>query len=340
MSRFLAGMILAWAAGAIAAEQPVTRIGFGSCYKPEKSTVLWEAVEAFNPQIWLWLGDNVYADIIDGEYYKKNLPKDAFTLAYDRLGKSEGIATLKSLPPGHMMATWDDHDFGLNDAGQGWERKQEAKHAFQKFWGGEERADGVYSSRDFGPEGRRIRVILLDTRYQREDPGPEADPLGPQQWEWLEGELERPGAQVILVGSSIQVLPEGHRFEKWANFPTSKKRLLQMLENVEAVKIVLLSGDRHHGEILCRSEGGGRSLFEGTSSGITEGYEKRWQSEWASLKGARPWRYRDGIEPRRIMDAFFGRNFGTIEIQWNGNEAILSLAIRTEEGQVARKVVF
>ena len=55
---------------------------------------------------------------------------------------------------------------------------------------------------------------------------------------------------------------------------------------------------------------------------------------------AQKWRYRDGIEPRRIMNAFFGRNFGTIEIQWNGNEAILSLAIRTEEGQVARKVVF
>ena len=38
------GVSLAWGW----AEEPVSRIGFGSCYKPEKSTPLWVKVEEFD----------------------------------------------------------------------------------------------------------------------------------------------------------------------------------------------------------------------------------------------------------------------------------------------------
>ncbi|NBR63017.1 MAG: hypothetical protein EBT77_01655 [Verrucomicrobia bacterium] len=55
------------------AEEPVSRIGFGSCYKPEKSTPLWGKVADFDPQVWLWLGDNVYVDFLDGKYVKADL---------------------------------------------------------------------------------------------------------------------------------------------------------------------------------------------------------------------------------------------------------------------------
>ena len=181
------GVSLAWGW----AEEPVSRIGFGSCYKPEKSTPLWDRVADFDPQVWLWLGDNGYPDVIDGKLIKQNLPQDAFKKSYTALAQSEGIAVLKKLPAGHMMATWDDHDYGLNDAGKHWERKRDAQKAFMEFWGGEERSDGVYSSRDFGPEGKRVRVILLDTRFNRDDPGPGGDILGERQWKWLEKELGR-----------------------------------------------------------------------------------------------------------------------------------------------------
>ena len=55
-----AGLILVVSLVSGRAEEAVNRIGFGSCYKPEKKTVLWEAVAHFDPQVWLWLGDNVY----------------------------------------------------------------------------------------------------------------------------------------------------------------------------------------------------------------------------------------------------------------------------------------
>ena len=99
-----AGLVSGWA------EEPVSRIGFGSCYKPEKKTGLWKAVSDLDPQVWLWLGDNVYADVIDGKYIKKDLPKDAFTRAYADLKKSEGVTTLQGFPKDRVMATWDDHD--------------------------------------------------------------------------------------------------------------------------------------------------------------------------------------------------------------------------------------
>ena len=322
MRRFWAGFVLAWAIGAAGAEEPVSRIGFGSCYKPEKSTALWQAVETFQPQVWLWLGDNVYADVIDGKFYKKDLPKEAFRLAYDRLGKSEGMATLKSLPPGHMMATWDDHDFGRNDAGRDWERKQEAKRAFWKFWGGEEKADGVYSSRDFGPEGQRIRVILLDTRYNREDPGSDSDPLGSRQWKWLEEAIKKPGANLVILGSSIQVLAAEHRFEKWSNFPKSQARLLQTVSQA-GVPVILVSGDRHHAEIsrmLAQEKRG--VIYDLTSSGLTE-------------KST----IRNEPNPLRVGEVYAGRNFGVVEVDWTMSDPAVRMQIRDEQGNVVLEEV-
>jgi len=318
-----AGLIFAVSLASGWAEEPVSRIGFGSCYKPEKKTALWKAVVDFEPQVWLWLGDNVYADVIDGKYIKKDLPKDAFDRAYRLLGQSEGIAALKTLPRGHMMATWDDHDYGRNDAGKDWERKKDAKKDFVKFWGGEEKEDGVYSARDFGPEGRRIRVVLLDTRFNRDDPGAEGDILGEKQWEWLGGQLAKPGAELVVIGSSIQVLADQHRFEKWGNFPKAKERLFRLIRQTHA-HVVLVSGDRHHAEISKQpASPAGYPLFEVTSSGLTEK---------SSI--------RNEANDLRIGDVYVGGNFGVILVDWSQADSGVRLEIRGEDGRVEREVSF
>jgi len=318
MRGLLAGLILGVGLAVGWAEEPVSRIGFGSCYKPEKSTPLWTAVANFDPQVWLWLGDNVYADMIDGKYYKKDLPKDAFARGYERLGASEGMATLKKLPRGQMMATWDDHDYGLNDSGKEWERKKDAKKAFVEFWGGEEKADGIYSSRDFGPDGKRVRVILLDTRYNRDDPGPNGDILGARQWQWLEKELEKPGAELVVIGSSIQVLASQHRFEKWANFPKSRERLFRTIQKSGAAGVLFVSGDRHHAEISKMPESPAEyPFYDVTSSGLTERSTIR-------------------NEPNdlRLGEVWAEGNFGVIEIDWSGEDPGVRLQIRDAEGKV------
>lgn len=322
MRLFLAGLVFAISLGSGWSEEPVSRIGFGSCYKPDKKTPLWKAVSEFKPEVWLWLGDNVYADVINGKYVKQDLPKDAFERAYRLLKQSEGIATLRNIPSDHMMATWDDHDFGRNDIGKSWGRKEDAKKAFVKFWGGEEKSDGVYSSRNFGPEGKRVRVILLDTRFNRDDPGPEGDVLGEKQWKWLEGELKQPGADLVVIGSSIQVLAQEHRFEKWGNFPKAKDRLYQAIRESGARGVIFISGDRHNGEISCQKDTAvGYPLYDVTSSGLTE---------VSSL--------REDPNALRVGSLLNAQNFGAIQINWSQPDPEVSLELHDAEGKVREKI--
>ena len=228
------------------------------------------------------------------------------------------------------MATWDDHDFGKNDAGKEYDRKEESRKAFAKFFGVPDRPDGIYSSRDFGPEGKRVRVILLDTRYNRDslprkgEALSDGDILGESQWSWLGEELARTGANLIILGSSIQFVSEQHRFEKWANFPKAKDRMLELLKTVRAQGVVFISGYRHHADISCLPEGlVGYPLYDITSSGITEG----------GGIGKEENRY-------RVADLWNANNFGAIQIDWSQANPTVSLEIRDEKGNEVRQVSF
>ena len=41
--------------------------------------------------------------------------------------------------------------------------------------------------------------------------------LGETQWAWLEDQLSMP-ADIRIITSSIQVIAEGHGWERWGNF--------------------------------------------------------------------------------------------------------------------------
>ncbi|MDA0857891.1 MAG: alkaline phosphatase D family protein [Verrucomicrobia bacterium] len=311
-------------------QAPLERIAFGSCYKPEKKGGVWAGVRKFDPQLWIWLGDNFYHDWANGKYVRTNDDPDSFEKGYRALGRSEGVQALQSLAADRVMATWDDHDFGKNDAGKEYDRKEESRKAFAKFFGVPDRPDGIYSSRDFGPEGKRVRVILLDTRYNRDslprkgEAPSDGDILGESQWSWLGEELARTGANLIILGSSIQFVSEQHRFEKWANFPKAKDRLLRLLPRAQTQRVILLSGDRHHAEISCLPEGPvGYPLYDITSSGITEG----------GGVGKEENRY-------RVADLWNANNFGAIQIDWSQANPTVSLEIRDEKGNEVRQVSF
>jgi alkaline phosphatase D len=311
-------------------QAPLERIAFGSCYKPEKKGGVWAGVRKFDPQLWIWLGDNFYHDWANGKYVRTNDDPDSFAKGYRALGRSEGVQALQSLAADRVMATWDDHDFGKNDAGKEYDRKEESRKAFAKFFGVPDRPDGIYSSRDFGPEGKRVRVILLDTRYNRDslprkgEALSDGDILGESQWSWLGEELARTGANLIILGSSIQFVSEQHRFEKWANFPKAKDRMLELLKTVRAQGVVFISGDRHHAEISCLPEGlVGYPLYDITSSGITEG----------GGIGKEENRY-------RVADLWNANNFGAIQIDWSQANPAVSLEIRDEKGNKVRQASF
>ena len=333
--KYRAGLLtLAWVwvggLGVASENLPLERIGFGSCYKPEKQTPLWEEVKKFDPQLWIWLGDNFYNDWVEGKYVRFNDDPEAFAKGYEKLAKSEGMAALQKLMPDHVIATWDDHDFGKNDAGKEYGRKEEARKAFVKFWGAPDRPDGVYSSKDWGPPEKCVRVIMLDLRYNR-DPlpkrkelSPDGDMLGEGQWSWLKGELSRPGADLIVIGSSTQFVAEGHPYERWANFPKAKARCLQLIADTAAKGVIFLSGDRHNGEISCQKNTvAGYPMYDITSSGLTE--TSRIQKETNS---------------DRIGNLVNGQNFGGLRLDWSAPDPKVTLELYLADGKVAESVSF
>ena len=145
------------------AERVIERIATAACLLDPAGGLALGDIDALDPDLMLWLGDNVYADrmaVLGDLAGMRGL--------YQRLGENERFRTLAADTT--FMATWDDHDYGRNDAGAEWVFKDGAQREFLRFWGdGEDdpRADqaGVYSARTFGSGDRSLQVILLDNRY-------------------------------------------------------------------------------------------------------------------------------------------------------------------------------
>ncbi|MDP4790509.1 MAG: alkaline phosphatase family protein, partial [Verrucomicrobiales bacterium] len=139
----------------------LSRILFGSCLKEAEASPIFETILAHKPGLFLFLGDNIYADTSDMAVMQAK---------YDVLAATPKFAELMKACPVH--ATWDDHDYGLNDAGADYEKRDEAQKIFIDFWG--DAADsprrtrpGIYEAKIYGEEGTRVQVIMLDTRYFR-----------------------------------------------------------------------------------------------------------------------------------------------------------------------------
>lgn len=296
------------------AAAPLSRIAFGSCNDPRNPQPLWKPILATEPQLWIWLGDIVYADTEDMTRMKR---------LYDRQKQEIGYQALRRTCP--VIGTWDDHDFGRNNAGKEYPAREKSQECLLSFleeprdsprW----KQEGVYASCLYGPPGRTVQVILLDTRYHRDEPGKESDILGEGQWKWLEKSLAGTDAQLRVIGSSIQVLTDEHPYEKWANFPKARARLMELLARTKAAGVVFLSGDRHLGEISKMAEGpAGYPLYDVTSSGLTHSVPE-------TFKPA-PNRYRTG-------PVFPQRNFGTIRIDWDAAPVLISLQVRDADGTV------
>ena len=95
---------------------------------------------------------------------------DVMRAKYARLKADAGFSKLMKTCP--VLATWDDHDYGANDAGADYVKRAESQRIFVDFWGDpadspRHKRPGVYDARVFGPKGQRLQVILLDTRFFR-----------------------------------------------------------------------------------------------------------------------------------------------------------------------------
>ena len=142
----------------------VTKIAFGSCFDPrDKESSIFDAILKHRPDAFVFLGDNIYGDTNDMQVLRAK---------YAELEAVEGFRKLRDATT--VLATWDDHDYGTNDGGKSYPMREESEKIFLDFF--KDPADsprrareGVYASHTFGPEGRTCQIILLDTRYFRDE---------------------------------------------------------------------------------------------------------------------------------------------------------------------------
>jgi len=318
-------------------EQLLTRIAFGSCAHQELPQPVWDAVLAYKPELFLFTGDNVYGDILGGKTVPEGEVLSSLAIAYAKAETIPGYRALRETVP--HLAVWDDHDYGKNDGGGEFVHRDASQKMFVNFWKLRENDPrqsraGLYHAETYGPQGRRVQVILLDTRSfrsawkptdQRGAKGreryiPDADPdktmLGTVQWAWLAERLQEP-ADIRIVVSSIQVLAEEHGFERWAAFPAERARLLALLQEAKG-QVVIVSGDRHIGAVYQQPTQGAVSLAEVTSSGLTHAYAG------ADEPGA-----------NRVGALFGAPNFGTFEIDWWAGT--LTMSVRAINGEPVRQ---
>jgi alkaline phosphatase D len=322
-----------------ALDRTLTRIGFGSCADQTKDQPIWDAVNAANADLFIFLGDNIYADTRDMDVVRQK---------YAMLAAKPGFRRLRENVP--ILAIWDDHDFGEDDAGGDYPMKEGTREIFCDFWGEaadspRRTRDGIHAAYVFGPEGRRVQIILPDLRWNRtaitpldlagEDyetwarakaeaqlpvPGPyarnpdlAATMLGEPQWAWLETQLSQP-ADLRILGSSLQVLADFAGWEGWINYAHDHQRLFELMRQTRAERLICLSGDTHYGEISKLDVNVPYPIWDFTSSGLTE--------VWPVTPP----------NALRIGDVWRERNFGLIQIDWSTPAPRVTVEIRDEQG--------
>lgn len=318
-----------------AQSQHISRIAFGSCVHQDRPQPIWEAVNAANPDVFVFLGDNIYGDSEDPAVLQAK---------YAQLGAVPGFQQLRRQT--EVVAIWDDHDYGVNDGGIGFPAKEASRQLMLDFWGEpadtprRSRADGIYTSYLYGEPGKTVQLILLDLRWNRtelrqitdsnkraarleQDMGPYdaslepgATMLGEAQWQWFQQQLQV-DADLRIIGSSIQLLADFTGWESWANFPADRQRFFNLLQTSVVVPTVIISGDTHWSE-FSRIDNSGLPfpLVEMTASGLTE--------EWHEISPNR----------HRVGEAFAQANFGLMEIDWSVQPPAVTMQIRGVDGNI------
>ena len=319
-SILLLPLTMALAVPAVA--KPLQTIAFGSCAKQYLPQPIWDSVLRTKPDLFIFLGDNIYGDTTDmGKLHSK----------YLQLGKIAGYQRLKDYCP--VLATWDDHDYGKNDAGAEFTKKEESQQIFLDFFGEPDdsqrrKTPGIYDAKIFGEPGRRTQILLLDTRYFRgklHRPGkpklaiegrtgpylPNDDKsvplLGEAQWDWLEAQLQKP-AELRILCTSIQLISDQHGWECWANLPHERERLYALINKTKASGIITISGDRHHGEITKDSTTLPYPLYDVTASGM-------------NIKS----RFANEHNPKRLGSPYREEHFGTVLVDWETGTVTLQI---------------
>jgi alkaline phosphatase D len=338
--------LIVFASSAFANNSVVQSIAFGSCARQMQDAPIMNTIVEANPDVFLMIGDVAYPDINDeatallDPWPSKNSVQRMKSVYAQVSEKPEFKNLMNSIP---VMAVWDDHDYGINDGDSSFVYKDMSQQLFLDFFGEPKdslrrKSPGIYDSKIIGPKGKRVQIILLDTRYFRSTPtldtrsdeekkklnvagrySPSSNDmgtvLGETQWNWLEQQLIKP-AEIRLIVSSYPLIPTELGRDAWGNFPLERTRLFDLIKTTKANGVLILSGDVHFSEIS-RTNEGPYPLTEFTSSPMA-----------APSTGNENFK-----NSYRISEFYAQDSFGLIEIDWNAVPVDITLKVMDVSGK-------
>jgi alkaline phosphatase D len=272
-------------------------VGFGSCprFGDDRLQPIWSAVDSFEPDLFLWIGDNIYGDSLYPEIlqeeYRRQRDVDALQPVLHNVSH---------------LAVWDDHDYGLNNHNKSNPIKESALEIFKQYWAnpsyGLPDVPGVFFRYTYG----QVDFFFVDDRYYRDadsDPdSPQKTMLGASQLSWLKTELEASTAifKVLVAGGGWNN-GKGVGEDSWASFQRERNEIFDFIRDREINGVIFLSGDTHVGElnVIPWSEKGGYDYYDFASSPLAQDMPDSWLER-------RP--------ERRVRSVYFqGSNFGLVE---------------------------
>lgn len=301
---------------------PDFSIAFGSCHytnqpehdrpgKPygDTSTDIFNRIADKNPDLMLWLGDNIYLREADW---------GSTSGIYGRYLHARSMPNVKRLlQQCPNYAIWDDHDFGPNDADGSFLNKNITLQAFHDHWAnpteGMPGQPGITTWFEHGD----AQFFLLDNRYNRvpASDSARASILGRVQLNWFKDALlAAPENEWKVVCMGGQFLNTAAIHDNYAKYASERKEILEHIRRHEIKNVIFLTGDRHFAELSLLEGNGMPRVLDFTASPLSSGLYHRGAQEPNSLR----------VPGTHYSDE---RNFGVIRFtgQGSGRQAILEL---------------
>lgn len=309
---------------------PTFRVAAGSCAFINDSLVdrpgppyggdyeIFESIANLQPELMLWLGDNVYFREADWDSHYGMAARYTHDRALPQLQRL--LATV------HHYAIWDDHDYGPNDSDRSFVHKHIARQTFTNFWCNPAYGidgtgtGGITTSFSWGD----VDFFLLDNRFWRTPNRLRSEPrtiLGKEQFRWLREALvsSRATFKVVVIGG--QVLNPTPVFETYANCaPEEREELLNFLQQERIPGVIFLSGDRHFTELSRLERPGLYPLYELTVSPLTASPFRRAAQEPNPLR-----------VPGTLVTE---RNFAVLEFTGESSNRQLQIRVYNSKGRL------
>jgi len=274
---------------------------------------IFESIHQQEPDLMLWLGDNIY--LREADWYSN-------TGILQRYTHTRSVREMQPLLASTSnYAIWDDHDFGPNDSDRSFIHKDKTLEAFQLFW----------ANPSYGLPGMKgittqfqwadCDFFLLDNRYFRSPNNrrtADVTMLGEEQMQWIVDALSSSKASFKFVLIGGQVLNTAGVYENFSNQHAEERAVLLKRIEEEGIKnVIFLTGDRHHTELSMMETQAGIPVYDFTVSPLTSGAAREVTENNAFR-----------MEETLVTQ----RNFGLIEVSGPRKERTLTFEIRDSNG--------